>query len=127
MNPLAPAVMQVPQSSDASKTMMWPLTYTAPGTSTATPPTLPKDSDDDATVLTLPEQVVAVARFSDASVEPVVRRADQQLRAALERDGIEFDESNPLQFAQYDAIYSMGKRRGEVWIPLLEENHPWSN
>lgn len=79
----------------------------------------------------VPERVVAIGTFSDASVEPVVRKANQALLASLERDGLkpkddDDDDDNSVTFAQYDAIYSMGKRRGEVWLTLDDNNNPWS-
>jgi hypothetical protein len=80
-----------------------------------------------------PEKVVAVGSFSDASVEAVVRRADRELRSRCRRDGLipALDEQlnaapSLLRFAQYDAVYTMGKRRGEVWVDLEEGTHPWS-
>lgn len=78
-------------------------------------------------VETIPSQVVAVGSFTDASVEPVVRKADRQLRSVLQRDGlkVDADSETKVTFAQYDAIFSMGKRRGEVWINLADGGHPW--
>mmetsp|Transcript_6704 Transcript_6704/g.9669 ORF Transcript_6704/g.9669 Transcript_6704/m.9669 type:complete len:107 (-) Transcript_6704:136-456(-) len=78
-------------------------------------------------VIQVPESIVAVLEFSDASMEPVVRKADRELRDALARDGLEPDPSSNdlVRFAQYDAIFSMGKRRGEVWIDLMNGGHPW--
>ena len=75
----------------------------------------------------IPSQVVAVGSFSDAIVEPVVRKTDRLLREALLRDGlkVEPDSSSRVTFAQYDAVYSMGKRRGEVWVPLQDGGHPY--
>ena len=57
-----------------------------------------------------------------------MRKADRELREFLSRDGlIPGDETEGLvQFAQYDAIFSMGKRRGEVWINLADDGHPWN-
>jgi hypothetical protein len=60
----------------------------------------------------------------DASMEPVVRKADKELRELLARDGLA-PAGDALQFAQYDAIFSMGRRRGEVWIDLADDGHPW--
>jgi hypothetical protein len=54
-----------------------------------------------------------------------VRRADRQLRMALKRDGIFVAPTTPVMFAQYDAVFSIGQRRGEVWIPLDDDSHPW--
>ena len=76
---------------------------------------------------TMPSQVIAVGSFSDASMEPVVRKADRLLREALQRDGLKPQPGSEsrVTFAQYDAVYSMGKRRGEVWVPLQDGGHPW--
>ena len=123
MNPLAPAIYRV--TSD-KKIMLWPLTFAAPGRPFAEQPKI-TTKDDNVQVITQPAAVVAVARFSDASVESVVRTATRELQAACQRDGLVLqDDTNELQFCQYDAIYSMGQRRGEVWIPLKEGEHPWS-
>ena len=133
MTPLAPAIMAV--ADDSSKVMSWPLNFVAPGQTS--PPDASKaeaklEQDQRYQALkceveTLPGQVVAVGSFSDASVEPVVRKADRALREVLERDGLQVvpESKSKVVFAQYDAIFSMGKRRGEVWIPLQDGGHPW--
>jgi hypothetical protein len=134
MEPLAPALMEVPDGDNASqvdKTMAWPLVYAAPGSDT--PPTVtPRDDVSTALrascrLVTVPAKTVAIGSFSDASVAPVVRKADRKLRAALSRDGIDIPAvtEGKLKFAQYDAVYSMGERRGEVWIELQDGGHPW--
>lgn len=130
LNPLAPALMTA--SEDKSKTMLWPLRYANPG---ETSPTADSKITSKAEapewsafeIVTIPERVVAVGSFSDASMEPVVRKADGLLREACSKDGLKVDESSQgqLRFAQYDAIFSMGKRRGEVWINLVDGGHPW--
>jgi hypothetical protein len=130
MNPLSPAIMEVQNSSD--KFMMWPLSFTAPGHDS---PLLPKEAIEKTSsgqwsnceVITMPNQVVAVAEFTDASMEPVVRRLDRELRLLLQRAGLDAssESEDRVQFAQYDAIFSLGKRRGEVWIPLADGGHPW--
>jgi hypothetical protein len=80
MNPLSPAIMEVQDDETADKTMMWPLSFAAPGQET--PPNvkkaIEKSSDGQwskCEITTIPSQVVAVAEFTDASMEPVVRRA----------------------------------------------------
>jgi hypothetical protein len=119
---------------DSSKSMTWPLAYAAPGQ--GRPPEVPKALEKmkdkrfqalNCEMETQPSEVIAVGSFSDASVEPVVRKADLLLRKVLERDGLQVEPSSKsrVTFAQYDAIYSMGKRRGEVWIPLKDGGHPW--
>lgn len=133
LTPLAPAIMTV--ADDASKSMRWPLSFAAPGQTS--PPGVEQakaklENDEryqalQCQVETLPSQVIAVGSFSDASMEPVVRKADRLLREALKRDGLEVEAGSEsrVEFAQYDAIFSMGKRRGETWIPLKEGGHPW--
>mmetsp|Transcript_57192 Transcript_57192/g.139425 ORF Transcript_57192/g.139425 Transcript_57192/m.139425 type:complete len:431 (-) Transcript_57192:840-2132(-) len=133
VQPLAPAVMEVPNDDSAQKTMSWPLGFAPPGTSDVPP--APKSVLDkskepmwsDCVVGPVDSTVVAVGSFSDASVAPIVRKADKQLREALSRDGISVPQSSSssVKFAQFDAIFSLGKRRGEVWIELEEEGHPW--
>jgi SOUL heme-binding protein len=139
MNPLSPAIMTV--ASDAPKSMSWPVAYAPPGSSSvpSAPAALSGRLDEyggEVRVVNVPERVVAVRTFSDASVEAVVRRCDRELREVCARDGLlAINESGqggdksplPLQFAQYDAVYTMGKRRGEVWIELKDGSHPWSH
>ena len=120
---------------DAEKIMRWPLSFAPPGQTT--PPGVDAavaklEADERYQALkckveTVPSQVVAVGSFSDASMEPVVRKADRLLRELLERDGLEVEPGTEsrVEFAQYDAIFSMGKRRGETWIPLKDGGHPW--
>lgn len=113
--------------------MAWPLTFAAPGQ--VSPPTVNKAVSDKVKdplwsvckVETIPSKVVAVANYADASVAPIVRKADKQLRDACKRDGLVVapETADFVRFAQYDAIYSLGKRRGEVWIELEDGGHPW--
>ena len=119
---MAPAMLTV-DSKKNQKSMMWPLTFARPGQKFE----IPNKEGRGVEVIVMPSTVVAVARFSDASVEPVVKKATNLLRNACERDGLKVSASlgDALQFCQYDAIFSMGKRRGEVWIPLDEDN-PWN-
>jgi len=129
LEPLSPAIMTVPSSRTSDKFMSWPLSYTSP----LEPYSIPPDAIEKAgqgqwrtvSVSTTPPRVVAVREFNDASMEPVVRKADRELRGLLERDGLKPKGEGDIVFAQYDAVFSMGKRRGEAWIELEEEGHPW--
>jgi hypothetical protein len=140
MKPLSPAIMEVQtQNSNSgnsnSKFMMWPLSFAPPGQNVSFIPEeaslriSTKGQWNECELVTVDSQVLAVAEFTDASMEPVVRRVDRELRQMLERDGLKASQTNDavvqLQFAQYDAIFSIGKRRGEVWIPLRDGGHPW--
>lgn len=132
MSPLSPAIMDVQKDDISDKYMMWPLTFMQPGSSELE---MPQDAVEKAgegqwrtmRVVNMPSQVVAVREFSDASMEPVVRKADRELRELLERDGLTAADGSEdlVRFAQYDAIFSMGRRRGEVWIDLAADGHPF--
>lgn len=127
---LGPAILQVQSDDSSQKQMSWPLTYAPPGSDEAPSPTkalskLEGLMGDALSIVTIPSQVIAVREFTDASMEPVVRKNDKLLRESLQRDDLVPAGSSELQFAQYDAIFSMGTRRGEVWIPLQEGGHPW--
>ena len=113
--------------------MSWPVAYVPPDRQTSSTSKeeknllVGKTPWQNISVVTIPSLVVAIGTFEDASVEPVVRRVDQEVRKALERDGLipSGASGNSVRFAQYDAVYSMGTRRGEVWIDLAEGGHPW--
>lgn len=119
------------------KTMSWPLYYQKPGKQEEEEEELKKfiekasvaAASTSVTVQTVPEQVVAVRIFEDALTESAVRANDQKLRLSLQRDGLvvadKQRDNDVLSFAQYDAVYSLGKRRSEVWITLDENGHPW--
>ncbi|KAL3928176.1 MAG: hypothetical protein SGBAC_012760 [Bacillariaceae sp.] len=132
MDPLAPAIMEV-FNDDSKKTMAWPLGYAAPGENSPPPLTskvqerMNDSTWSDCEITTMPGTVVAVGSFADASVAPIVRKADKNLRSALENDGISIpkESETSVKFAQYDAIFTLGKRRGEVWIELEDDGHPW--
>ena len=125
LNPLSPAVMTIP--SNGKKSMRFPLNFAMPGEDCPPPPKSSEDSGGSCTVVSFPERVVAVRTFSGASVEAAVRQTDRELRNLCTTHGLRISEDSRdvLCFAQYDAIFSMGKRRTEVWVDLAD-NHPWS-
>ena len=142
MTPLAPSHMKVYNDDDAEitreKIMTWPLQYAQPGSGgdiDAPPPPPPADAIEKAgegqwKTISLSSQVgrvVAVRAFEDAAMGPVVRNADRELRVILRRDGLIPKDGTEeyVEFAQYDAVHSMGKRRSEVWIELSEGGHPF--
>lgn len=138
MSPLSPSIQKVYNDDDAEvsydKTMMWPLQFTIPGEGTEAPPP-PSGAAEKAgqgqwksiSLKSQPETVVAIRTFTDAAMGPVVRIADRELRSILERDGLKPKKGSDeyVVFAQYDAVHSMGKRRGEVWIELEDDGHPF--
>lgn len=133
MDPLAPAIIEVPNDDTQTKTMSWPLTYALPGAASIPPVNksilerIQQPLWKGCEIINVPSRVVAVGRYSDASVAPIVRKVDRQLRESCQRDGINIPTSTSscVQFAQYDAIFTLGKRRGEVWIELEDDDHPW--
>jgi len=133
-NAFSPILVDVQKSG--RKIMSWPVTYSLPNTiqqqqqqqkeilNNPWKGTFPYDC---ISIVSIPSTVVAIGIYEDASVEPIVRKVDQEVRVALARDGlIPSNTSNgSIRFAQYDAVYSMGTRRGEVWIDLEHGGHPW--
>lgn len=138
MSPLSPSLQKVYNDDDAAvsydKTMMWPLQFTNPGEGKEAP-SPPSGAAEKAgqgqwksiSLKSQPETVVAIRTFTDAAMGPVVRIADRELRSILERDGLKPKKGSDeyVVFAQYDAVHSMGKRRGEVWIELEDDGHPF--
>jgi len=116
--------------------MTWPLRFAIPGEDAPPPPegALEKAGNGQwwgVSVVSRPERVVAVRTFEDAAVGPAVRNADRELRGMLKRDGlvsrvVDDDDDGGggfVEFSQYDAVHSMGRRRTEVWIELA--GHPF--
>lgn len=129
INPMSPSIVQISKnSSSRKKYMSWPIAYTKPGEDK---PTLPskvsqKISDGQWSSIQLetrPPQVVAVLQYDDVSVQQIVERKEKELMECLVRDGFKIPSCENFTLAQYDAIYTLGKRRNEVWIPL--EDHVW--
>ena len=138
MNPYSPSLMTVYNDDDAEvskdKMMMWPLEFTNPGEGSEAP-SPPLDAVEKAgkgqyksvSLISQSDRIVAIRTFDDFAMEPVVRNADRELREILERDGLTPKNGSEeyVVFAQYDAVHSMGKRRGEVWIELEDGGHPF--
>eukprot|EP01035_Chromulina_nebulosa_P016963 gene16963-22458_t len=81
-------------------------------------PTIPRVD-----ITTSPEQVVAVTRFEVAATEPIVKGYSNQLLSDLTNDGLKASTNKLLIVGQYDALFSLNKRRNEVWIEL--DDHLW--
>ena len=71
-------------------------------------------------------------RFDVPATEPVVRGFSKQLLQDIRRDGLSAvsnggvgDATTTEEFTlgQFDALFSLNKRRNEVWIELSD--HPW--
>lgn len=126
----APTVMMISDRHGVrEKTMSWPLQYVAPGKSLETLPPLPEPTVPRLSLKTVPETVVAVTRFEVAATEPVVRGYTSQLLSDIQRDGLipspAATQSGEVIVGQYDALFSLNKRRNEVWVEL--SSHPWQS
>lgn len=119
--------MQIDESSGSrEKQMNWPLQFALPGQSlpsiaSISQPTIPKVDLE-----VVPEKVVAVRRFETAATEVVAKGYSGLLLQSIKNDGLKplGAAGNGLYtVAQFDALFSLNKRRIEVWIEL--EDHPW--
>eukprot|EP01039_Chlorochromonas_danica_P008498 gene8498-9367_t len=138
----APTLMKIMDtvgSSDGSsdgrvKVMSWPLRYLLPGQDQPfLIDSLPEPSIPGVNIVRHPSKVVAVLKFERPATEPSVKQATEELTIALQRDGLlettlassNGDRTNrSLIVGQFDALFSLNKRRNEVWIELT--THPWS-
>jgi hypothetical protein len=128
----APTLMTISGVKDEGrkKTMMWPMMFSLPGedASTLTPSKLPEPTINKVNFVTRPEIVVAVTRFDLAATEPVVRGYKGQLLGDIKRDNLTPAEgfegaTGDCIVGQFDALFSLNKRRVEVWVELAD--HPW--
>ncbi|CAM9189093.1 unnamed protein product [Heterosigma akashiwo] len=73
----------------------------------------------------VPSRTFAIKSFDSPTTADYVRYWDAELRKVLEADGLVASPEADTDFllAQYDAIFSIAKRRNEVWIPLA--SHDW--
>ena len=121
------------------KVMTWPMQYAMPGEQLQDALSgLPEPTIPGVERVRVRSRVVAVARFDVAATEPVVRGYTRQLMAQLRADGLEPQSSHQpysqtkvgveedveeVTIGQYDALFSLNKRRNEVWVEL--ERHLW--
>lgn len=137
MKPLAPTIVNF-SGSDSKKTMLWPLQFVMPNQSendlqpeAIRQQIISKNDGIEGTfnIVVIPEKVIAVGRFTDIIVEPIVRKVHAMLKDTCIQDGLQPtpDAINDtmITFAQYDAVYSMGKRRNEVHVELANGGHPY--
>ena len=132
VKPFAPSLVLVPSDEAGDKKMRWPLSYGMPGQppprkdAPGGPPS-PGEVMPSVALAEQKEMVVAVRRFTSAATANAVKYETQELRKAIRRNGLEAagGSEDTYIFAQFDAIFSLGDRRNEVWVPLDAEN-PWA-
>ena len=127
----SPTIMEVEDTATTrSKKMTWPLLFAAPGTSPSDMK-LPEPSNQNIRLVERSAQIVAVATFQVPATEANVRGYSNQLKRDVERDGIKLSTSYPVDtlnkftVCQYDALFSLNKRRNEVWLEV--GLHPWGS
>ncbi|KAG5182352.1 hypothetical protein JKP88DRAFT_269898 [Tribonema minus] len=129
LSPLSPSVMEIQRTGEqGGKTMLWPLAYRMPGGKLVNLGGLgeaPEAASGGVTVAERPACVVAVMKFADPTTEQFVKYYTAQLDAVARADGLvpKAAAADAYTVAQYNAIYSLSKRRNEVWLPL--EGHDW--
>lgn len=115
LKPFLPSIIQVPRSGKGYKDMRWPIAFSDD------PNTPPEPSSTAVSLRSEGEPfVVAVLVFPEAATEPAAKYYTKKLEEMLEADGLERlpETDSVYQIAQFDAIFSVGDRRNEVWIPI---------
>lgn len=129
INFFSPTLMKIKDVNKNAryKTMEWPLQYLLPGNSFEELDKLPESTISSITLKQLPSRIVAVTQFDLAATEPIVRGFTKQLVSDCKLDGLiptdASEEENELIIGQYDALFSLNKRRNEVWVELKQ--HCW--
>ena len=124
----SPTLMRIKDDEEGKrvKTMSWPLKYSFPGKPLPPTSTLPEPTIPRVNILERPGLVVAVTRFELAATEPIVRGFTGQLLSDVKEDGMSATlacQTGDVIVGQFDAIFSLNKRRNEVWVEL--DDHPW--
>lgn len=125
----SPTVMSIGNCEETGqrlKRMTWPLAFAAPGGTLPPLDSFPTPAVSRIKLKEMPSVVWAVLRFEVPATEPVVRGFTSNLIKFTTEDGLtpSTDASNGVcNIGQYDALFSLNKRRNEVWIQL--DDHPW--
>ena len=123
----SPTVMRITdEDSKRIKRMTWPLSFAAPGGELANIDSFPEPNVAKIKIKESESITVAVLRFEVPATEPVVRGYTGNLIKYCEDDGMTVASSakeGECLIGQYDALFSLNKRRNEVWVQL--DQHPW--
>jgi len=125
LKPLVPSLQTVSKDGE-NKIMEWPLQFLMPfEKSLAEKPAPPAAGSERVGFKEVPSRTFAIKSFDSPTTADYVRYWDAELRKVLEADGLVASPEADTDFllAQYDAIFSIAKRRNEVWIPLA--SHDW--
>jgi hypothetical protein len=123
----SPTLMKISgDGNDRKKLMSWPMAFAYPGQPLPPPESLPEATIPRVSIEAKEGVVIAALRFDLAATEPIVKGFTSQLLSDIKADGMKpksEDERGDLTVAQFDALFSLNKRRNEVWIELID--HPW--
>jgi hypothetical protein len=124
----SPTLMTITDTPEGgrSKVMTWPMAFALPGQPLPPVTSLPEPTIPRVQLGSKEGYVVAVTRFELAATEPIVRGFTGQLIGDVKADGMTpaaASEAGDCIVGQFDAIFSLNKRRNEVWVPL--DDHPW--
>eukprot|EP00640_Fibrocapsa_japonica_P003919 CAMPEP_0113935524 /NCGR_PEP_ID=MMETSP1339-20121228/2672_1 /TAXON_ID=94617 /ORGANISM="Fibrocapsa japonica" /LENGTH=355 /DNA_ID=CAMNT_0000937715 /DNA_START=111 /DNA_END=1175 /DNA_ORIENTATION=- /assembly_acc=CAM_ASM_000762 len=123
---LVPSILVINKDDpSAEKTMEWPIRFKMPYEDEFTTGAISTPDSEVVEKVAQDSQVVAVFTFSAPATEQYVKYYTNQLQDSIERDGLKPQSIAKASYilAQYDAIFSIKKRRNEVWVPL--EAHDW--
>lgn len=132
---IPPVLYTINNDSDTTgqlrgKIMSWPLSYHNVGAEkdsfSSINSTHPASRIPGVLLRTHPSTVVAVLRFSVPATEVVVMGYTSNLLLYVQRDGLVPSAAalaGECVIAQYDALFSLNKRRNEVWVKL--DGHVW--
>jgi len=123
LKPLTPSLLSISKDGK-SKTMEWPLRFLMPAENTFGGQVLPQPGSERIQLKDVKSKVFAVYTFSSPTTEQYVKYWNSELEQAIMKDNlVSENQANDYFLAQYDAIFSLQKRRNEVWIPLSK--HDW--
>ena len=120
----SPTLMFINDSKEGKreKKMVWPLDFELPGKTLPDPSSLPEPTIPRVTVGSLPGKTYAVTRFTRAATEVNVRGFTGLLLKDIQADGLRATkaaaEDGECIVGQFDALFSLNKRRNEAWAEI---------
>jgi len=125
----SPTIMKIcDEGGKRAKKMFWPLEFALPGQSLPPTSIMPEPTIPRVEITTEPGKVYAILRFELAATEPIVRGFTRELLRDLKNDNLypvanQSTTEGDCIVGQFDALFSLNKRRNEIWIEL--EKHDW--
>lgn len=120
----SPTLMFINDSKEGKreKKMVWPLDFELPGKTLPEPSSLPEPTIPRVTIGSLPGKTFAVTRFTRAATEVNVRGFTGLLLKDIQADGLRATkaatEDGECIVGQFDALFSLNKRRNEAWAEI---------